>query len=179
MVADITYRRAGEADIDLLAGHHRRMFEEMRALGGLSLQSTCCGPECGAAKPVARITRPADFAGLERAQREKLAHQLPDESCIAWIAEDNGNPVGSGALTILQTVPVPEDPSSTTGFIHSIFVQPAMRRQGIASALIELLLDHCRQIGITRVQLNSSESGRKLYTDKGFLPLEQVMIRWL
>ena len=178
MVAEITYRRAGEADIDLLAGHHRRMFEEMRAQGGLSLQSTCCGPECGATKPVAHITRPADFDALERAQREKLARQLPDGSCIAWIAEHNGIPVGSGALTILQTVPVPEDPVMATGFIHSIFVQPAMRRQGIASSLVDRLLEDAREQRLHRVQLAASEAGKSLYERKGFQPLQQ-MILWL
>ena len=179
MVEEIAYRRAGEADIDVLAGHHRRMFEEMRATTGLSLQSTCCGPECGTTKPLEQITRPADFEGLERAQREKLALQMPDGTCIAWIADYNGKPVGSGGLSILQTVPVPEDPSVSIGFIHSIFVRPSMWRQGIASALIDLLLDHCREVGITRVQLNSSESGREVYAKKGFQSLEQVMIRWL
>ena len=179
MVAEITYRRAGEADIDLLAGHHRRMFEEMRARGGLSLQATCCGPDCGSSSVQTQEDRPMDFAGLERAHRQKLALQIPYGSCIAWIAEFDQKPVASAELSILRTVPVPEDPSSTTGFIHSLFVQPAMRRQGIASALIELLLDHCRQIGITRVQLNSSEAGREVYTKKGFRPLGQVMICWL
>ncbi len=179
MVAEITYRRAGEADIDLLAGHHRRMFEEMRAQGGLSLQTTCCGPGCGSFSAQPQEERPKDFTGLERAHRQKLSLQIPYGSCIAWIAEFDNEPIASGELSILRTVPVPEDPSATTGFIHSIFVLPSMRRQGIASALIDLLLNHCRQIGITRVQLNSSEFGREVYARKGFRPLEQVMIRWL
>ena len=178
MVEKITYRRAGAADIDVLAGHHRRMFEEMRGQGGLSLQTTCCGPECSSSAET-QEERPMDFARLERAQREKLARQLPDGTCIAWIAEQDNTPVGSGGLSILQTVPVPEDPSARIGFIHSIFVLPSMRRQGIATTILNRLLDHCRRMDITRVQLNTSESGRNIYAKMGFRPLEQVMIRWL
>ncbi len=178
MVEKITYRRAGEADIDVLAAHHRRMFEEMRGQGGLSLQTTCCGPECSSSAET-QEERPMDFARLERAHRQKLALQIPDETCIAWIAEQHNKPVGSGGVSLLQAVPVPEDPSVTIGFIHSIFVLPSMRRQGIASTIMDRLLDHCRRAGITRVQLNTSESGRNVYAKKGFRPLEQVMIRWL
>ncbi len=178
MVAEISYRRAGEADIPVLADHHRRMFEEMRATTGLSLQSTCCGPQCGTTKPVAQITRPADFEGLERAQREKLALQMPDGICIAWIADNNAKPVGSGGLSILQTVPVPEDPSASIGFIHSIFVRPSMRRQGIACSLVDRLLEDAREQGLHRVQLAASEAGKSLYERKGFQPLQQ-MILWL
>jgi len=178
MVEEITYRRAGEADIPVLAGHHRRMFEEMRATTGLSLQSTCCGPECGTTKPLTQITRPADFEGLERAHREKLARQLPEGTCIAWIAEHENKPVGSGGLSILQTVPVPEDPSASIGFIHSIFVRPSMRRQGIACSLVDRLLEDARQQGLHRVQLAASEAGKSLYERKSFQPLQQ-MILWL
>ncbi len=179
MVANITYRRAQAKDILLLAGHHRQMFEEMRSLEGLSLQTTCCGPDCGPSLLGMPQEHPVDFEGLEQAQKTKLELQLTDGTCIAWIAENNGEPVGSGGLSLLSTVPVPEDPSVTIGFIHSIYVQPSMRRQGIASALIDRLLAHCRKIGITRVQLNASDAGKDVYVNKAFRPLDQVMIRWL
>jgi N-acetylglutamate synthase-like GNAT family acetyltransferase len=179
MVEVITYRRASEADILVLAGHHRSMFEEMRSREGLSLQATCCGPDYSSSLPDMLEKRPMDFERLEQAHRAKLERQLPDGTCIAWIAENRGAPVGSGALSILETVSVPEDPSFTIGFIHSIYVQPSMRRRGIASALIDRLLDHCRKIDITRVQLNASKKGKDVYAKRGFKSLDQVMIRWL
>ena len=119
-----------------------------------------------------------DFARLEAAQQEKLAGQLPGKTCLAWIAEQNGESVGSGGLSILQTVPVPEDPSAAIGFIHSVYIVPSMRRQGIASILVDRLLDDAREKGLRRVQLAASEAGRSLYEKKGFMPLEQMIV-WL
>jgi len=119
-----------------------------------------------------------DFARLEAAQREKLAGQLPEKTCVAWIAENNGEPVGSGGLSILQTVPVPEDPFSAIGFIHSVYIVPSMRRQGIASLLVDRLLDDAKSRGLGRVQLAASEAGRSLYEKKGFMLLEQMIV-WL
>ena len=178
MVADITYRRAEERDITLLAAHHRQMFEEMRSISGLSLQKTCCGPNCSPSSAGFPERPPMDFARLEEAQQQKLAGQLPEKTCLAWIAEQNGEPVGSGGLSILQTVPVPEDPSAEVGFIHSVYILPSMRRHGIASILVDHLLADAKRRGLGRVQLAASEAGRSLYEKKGFMPLEQ-MILWL
>ncbi len=119
-----------------------------------------------------------DFERLETAQRLKLEDQLPDGTCVVWIAENDGQPVGSGGLSILQTVPVPEDPSAQVGFIHSVYILPSMRRHGIASILVDHLLADAKSRGLGRVQLAASEAGRSLYEKKGFRPLEQ-MILWL
>ncbi len=178
MVGEITCRRAKQEDISLLAGHHRLMFEEMRSALQFSHQTTCCGPDCGTSSATAPVARTMDFESLEQAHREKLALQLPEGTCFAWIAELQGEPVGSGGLSILRTVPVPEDPSFVIGFIHSIYILPSRRRRGIASTLVERLLDDARKKGLRRVQLAASEAGKSLYGKKGFQPFEQ-MILWL
>jgi len=60
------------------------MFEEMRTSGGLSLQATCCGPDCSPSLADAQVNRPMDFERLEQSQRSKLERQLADGTCIVW-----------------------------------------------------------------------------------------------
>ena len=181
----ITYRKATTADAPLLAAHHRKMFEEMRETDEDNTpRDTCCGPgsTCqGFPLPLADSpARPGpDFDRLEQAMHDKLTQQLADGSCTAWIAFQGRDPVASGALTILSTVPVPEDPNPETGFLHSVFTEKSARRQGIGATILDYLLAHCRGRGIRRVQLNASEAGRGLYGKKGFQALEQVMLCWL
>ena len=185
MVAEISYRQAVMADIPLLAAHHRMMFEEMRSSGDDNgVKDTCCSPaEQLSAFPTALATQPAapalDFDLLEAAQEQKLTEQLADGSCIAWIADCAGKPVASGGVTVIKTVPIPEDPTLETAFLHSIYTLPSMRGQGIASAILEKLIAYCRDRGLKRVQLNASEQGRGVYRKKGFQPLERVMLLWL
>jgi predicted N-acetyltransferase YhbS len=169
MVA-VTYRRADPADIALLARHHRAMFAEMRGKAGLTLQGNCCGPaDCG---------RMPDFARLEQAQAEKLREQLTDGTCLAFVAEQAGEAVASGCLSVMRATPVPEDPSWRVGFLHSLFVEKELRGQGIGRGLVELLLDQGRRLGLRRIQLAASRQGRHLYEKMGFVALEH-MVKWL
>jgi GNAT superfamily N-acetyltransferase len=189
MVAEqtITYRRAAAADIAALARHHRKMFEEMRTGGDrencCSPTDSCCAPQAvpaGFPSDAAKNHTPApDFDRLEKAQQQKLDKQLPAGTCMAWLAEYRGEPVASGCITVIDTVPLPEDPCLETAFLHSVYTEPDMRGKGIASAILDRLLDECRQRRITRVQLNASRAGRGVYRSKGFQPLERAMILWL
>jgi GNAT superfamily N-acetyltransferase len=173
------------ADIPLLAAHHRMMFEEMRSAGDDNgFRDTCCSPaEQLAAFPASQKEQPGapalNFDLLEAAQKQKLTVQLADKSCFAWIADCDGNPVASGGVTVIKTVPIPEDPSLETGFLHSVYTLPSMRGRGIASAILDRLIVSCRDRGLTRVQLNSSELGRGVYRKKGFQLLDRVMLLWL
>ena len=172
MVAKVHYRRAVETDIVVLARHHRAMFEEMRSPATLCLADNCCAPGKD-------VQAGVDFDALEQSHKQKLAEQLPDGTCVAWVAEHEGMVVASGGVSMIKTTPVPEDPSYTIGFIHSIYTDRAWRRKGIAATIVDRLLEYCAGIGISRVQLGASEAGKKLYAEKGFSPLANVMIRWL
>lgn len=183
MVAGIILRRAAKADIPLLARHHRLMFEEMRALSGDTIpKDSCCStPDCCLSFP-SRIgsEKPSpSFEQLETGQRSKLEQQLADGSCVAWIGEYQGKPVASGAVSVLKTTPVPEDPSFTVGFLHSMYTEQSLRGRGIASSIIDRLLDHCRESGLRRVLLNASEAGRPIYQSKEFKGVNEAMILWL
>lgn len=183
MIEEIILRRAKTADIALLARHHRLMFEEMRALRGDNVpENGCCsahGSCVSVPTPIESQQHSPDFKQLEVAQKAKLDEQLADGSCVAWIGEHQGKPVASGAISILKTTPVPEDPSFTVGFLHSVYTIQSMRGRRIASSIINRLLDHCRENGLRRVLLNASEAGRTIYQGKGFKGMNEAMILWL
>ena len=183
MAAEIMYRRAVAADIPLLAGHHRLMFEEMRAVDGDNgpKDSCCSGPDCCVSFPsfMESPTPPPDFEQLEAVQRSKLEQQLADGTCVAWIGEYQGEPIASGAVSVIKTVPVPEDLSFEVGFLHSVYTIKSMRGQGIASTILDHLLAYCRENGLKRVQLSASEAGRAIYGNKGFRKMDEAMVRWL
>ncbi len=177
------YRCAVVSDIPLLAGHHRLMFEEMRAVeSDNTLKDSCCsGPDCCVSFPsLMESPDPSpDFKQLEAVQRSKLEQQLTDGSCVAWIGECRGEPVASGAISVIKTVPVPEDLSFEVGFLHSVYTIKSMRGRGVASTILDHLLAHCRGNGLKRVQLSASEAGRAIYGNKGFRKMDEAMVCWL
>lgn len=142
-------RKAHMPDIPVLASHHRKMFDEIWAQKGQRL--------------------PADRANdVETAYREKLEQQLPTGACIAWVVEQSGQIVASGAASIISLVPVPHDLNHQIAYIHSIFTENTNRCQGCAHLIVSTIIKDCKALGITRLQLNTSADGRSVYDKLGF-----------
>jgi RimJ/RimL family protein N-acetyltransferase len=98
--------------------------------------------------------------------RELLATVLPPNSQAAFIAEVDGTPVA--------TVYGLHDPSDrATARLGGMWVAPASRRQGIASALAQELRAWAVQLGKMRIRLwvaDDSIAAKRLYERLGFRP---------
>ncbi len=56
------------------------------------------------------------------------------------------------------------------GYIWGVYVVPAYRRQGIASALTQAATDYLTSLGCTQAVLNASLSGQPVYERLGYQP---------
>lgn len=153
-------RQATKQDIPTLAVHHRLMFEAILDERG--------GDRCS-----------AQLEEVEQSYVKKLQQQLSDGSCKVWAVEKDQKIVASGGVTIISTVPVPNDPSYRIAYVHSIYTEDQYRKQGMASRIVKSALDYCRSIGIRRVILNASEAGRPLYEQLGFEAADNAMRLWI
>jgi len=144
-------------DMVSLAQHHRRMFEEIWEKQN-------------------RAVDPAVLANLEQAYAGKLAEELKSGACVAWVVDRAGRIVSSGAISILSYVPVPHDLSPKIAFLHSIYTEPEYRNQAYAQRITRAATRYCRQQGIRRLYLFSSDDGRRIYEKSGFEPVDNVMI---
>src|SRR5262249_24819182 len=72
-------------------------------------------------------------------------------------------------------LPSPRNMVPTEGYVMNVYVEPAWRRRGIASALMGAALDHARALGLGRVRLHATDDGRQTYARAGFLPREDGM----
>ncbi len=63
-----------------------------------------------------------------------------------------------------------------TPFLASVYVAPAHRRRGIASALVRHMVDEVRQLGVPRLYLITPDQ-QPLYARLGWSALEQVYYR--
>lgn len=149
-------RRATTDDIPTLARFHRLMFEEIWDLKG---------------QPLA----PGRAGDLETAYAAKLAEQLPDGRCVAWVVEADGRIVAGGAITIVSFVPSPVDLGHWIAYLHSIYTETTLRGRGLATEIVERAIDHCRAEGIGRMILGASEAGKPIYEKLGFVSSPETM----
>jgi ribosomal protein S18 acetylase RimI-like enzyme len=139
-------RRAEEGDDEILVRHYRAIWESY----GVGVENI---------KPDA-----------EQIVREFIDDGRRHFRMAAFLAELRGAVVGS-TVCQLHRVPYPAVtvPSFRHhGYIWHVFVEPAVRRQGIAAALVLRAIEHLRSIGCTTAVLHSSDAGKSLYERLGF-----------
>jgi GNAT superfamily N-acetyltransferase len=149
-------RKATVDDITILTDHHLAMFREIHQLMD---------------KPVSE----SDFEKTGRTYREKLHRQLTNGTCTAWVYVSDSSIVASAAVSLLEGIPVPDDPLVTVAFVHSVYTLPEYRRRGYARQLMQEILMFCEQRGIRRIDLVASAAGEGVYTGLGFSHLSGAM----
>jgi GNAT superfamily N-acetyltransferase len=102
-----------------------------------------------------------------------LRAAIPDGRWYSWIAE----PGGCGSVEIVQWVPSRLDPAPRRAWIHSLYVEPALRRHGIGRQLTQTIIAWCREQRFEWVYLQASEQGRPLYESLGFVPSTQMCLK--
>jgi GNAT superfamily N-acetyltransferase len=85
----------------------------------------------------------------------------------ALLAELDGRPAGS-CLFVREEIDPKHD---LTPWLAALFVAPAFRNQGIASALVRAIEQHARDAGCTQLYLYTITAER-LYTKLGWIALE-------
>jgi len=143
-------------DIHILAIHYRKMFEEIWERQALTLDT-------------------AKAAELESSYADKLVSQMPAETCKAWVIKDDDRIIASGAITIVSFVPVPADTNHNVAYLHSMYTEQAHRNKGCARRIVDRAIAYCRHRGINRVVLTTSDAGKPIYEEKGFVSAPEMM----
>ncbi len=114
-----------------------------------------------------------DVAG---AVRDYLLQAIPKGQFVAWVAEEDSQIIATSGLVFNQKVPHGRNPSGREAFVLNMYTLPERRGLGIATALMETIVQHVRQRGITCIRLHASEDGLGIYTKMGFVPDDSEMV---
>ena len=93
---------------------------------------------------------------------------------VCWVAEEKGEIVATGGLCFFRLPPTFTNPTGHISYITNMYTKPEYRRKGIASKLLELVMDEAAQRN-NKVLLHASGMGRPLYMKSGFKDAEGFM----
>lgn len=87
-----------------------------------------------------------------------------------YLAEIGDLPVGTASFLVMPNL---TNRCAPTGFIEAVVVVPNYRRRGVATALLDRILDDAEQEGCDKIQLlshrrHASDGGHDLYRRAGF-----------
>jgi GNAT superfamily N-acetyltransferase len=146
----VRLRPATESDWATMVDFRLAMFEDMFAVKH--------GPDA---------VRPVVPAALRESNDRWMAEHF-GRDFIAWMAELDGRPVAGAGLLWFAHPPGPTNPGGLEAYILNVYTRPEARRQGLARALVERLVEEARAAGVTRIWLRASDEGRPLYELMGF-----------
>jgi len=101
--------------------------------------------------------------------RRWLPQRATDPRSVFLIAEEAGAAVGFLVATVEPTIPIYR--TTEVGFIHDVWVEPAHRGRGHASAMITEACRRFRELGVTQVRLETAagnDAARRLFAACGF-----------
>ena len=127
---------------------------------------------------------PTDALAAELLERSTFALDalLREGSYVGWLAVNDGGRVlaGVGAHVKPQLPRISHDGvvvvTAAVPLVVNVYTEPELREQGIARALMEMLMKWAASRGFDRVLLHASEFGRPLYHSLGFVPSNEM--RW-
>ncbi|HLY32392.1 MAG TPA: GNAT family N-acetyltransferase [Ktedonobacterales bacterium] len=143
-MAEISYRMATAADAEALAALRWEMESE-------------------------RHEAHVDQSAFLDESRATLREGLTNGTYRAWVAEADGRMISCVVLICWPVMPSMDRLHRSRGMVTNVYTAPEYRRQGIGRRLMEMLIADAQQRHMQRLILWSSEMGRPLYEQLGFV----------
>lgn len=141
----ITYRKVNKHEINILVEYRMQFLRELQGPGD-----------------------PDQETSIKNALTEYFQSSLAEGSFIAWMAELDRKPIGFGGM-VIQRIPAHFHlPNGMQGYILNMYTLHEHRRKGIGAEILHRLVNEGKEIGLTRIYLNSTKAGIEIYKRKGF-----------
>lgn len=106
---------------------------------------------------------------LEKALRDFYVKNLAAGTYVSWLAFDGDRIVGTSGMSFAEKPPYFTCPSGKLGILSSMYTDPDYRRMGIATGLLDRVVNEAREYGCGTIYITASDMGVKLYTAYGFV----------
>lgn len=107
----------------------------------------------------------------EAALRRSLTGYFEEElnkTYLCWYAKANNEVAAIGGIILRTQAGTPKNPSGKWGYIINIYTAPAYRRKGLATVILNKLMDSAREKGYSTFELRASKDGEPVYIREGF-----------
>ncbi len=97
-----------------------------------------------------------------------FAKVLGSENFLAAIAVSDGEMVSVNGLTFYYKPPGLDGGTGLVGYVTNVYTAPQWRGQGLATRLMQMLIDEARNKGAERLHLGATPDGKTVYERLGF-----------
>lgn len=112
---------------------------------------------------------------INLALQSYFAESLNNGSLICWVGLANNLVVATAGLCFYQLPPTFSNPTGRIAYITNMYTDGAYRRRGIASELLEILIDKAKAMDYESLRLHASSQGKSIYLAAGFADTDGYM----
>ena len=105
---------------------------------------------------------------LEAALLDFYRRNMAEGKYVSWLAFDGDRIVGTSGMSFAEKPPYFTCPTGRIGILSSMYTDPGYRRMGIASNLLDRVVNEAKAYGCGTIYITASDMGVKLYTSYGF-----------
>lgn len=109
-----------------------------------------------------------DWDKYSRALKGYYNEGLLSGKVVAFLSEKNGIAVAISIMCFYNICPSLFNLDGKIALITDMYTVPEYRNKGLAYKLLNNIMEHAKKMGYTKVTLNATESGRRLYEKYGF-----------
>jgi GNAT superfamily N-acetyltransferase len=124
---------------------------------------------------LAEVSAAPPHANTSAAIKEYFRHAIPSGQFFSYVAVARSQIIATSGLVYHDHPPSQFHPTGREGYIMNMYTVPAWRRRGIATKLVDMLIEHARKNRCDRVSLHTYSQGRNIYTKAGFVPIDTEM----
>ena len=131
---------------------------------------------------MAMFREAGSFQLLQDGAEERIAAAYRDlyqqQKCCHYLVEDEGVAVACGGAVIKDDVPFCFFKTPCYGYIMDVYCEPASRRRGYATQLVQQVIAWLRERGVHNIKLKPSGAGQRMYQKLGFQPSGEMEL-WI
>jgi len=94
--------------------------------------------------------------------------KLNDGSLVEWVVEDGAEIIATAAIVFYQFPPTYTNKTGWKGYITNMYTAANYRKRGIATNLLERLVEEAKSRKVKKLWLGASTLGRPVYERFGF-----------
>ena len=94
--------------------------------------------------------------------------KLDDHSLIEWVVSGNDTIIATAAIVFYEFPPTYTNKSGVKGYITNMYTVPEYRGKGIATSLLDKLVEEAKTRKVEKLWLSASKLGRPVYLKYGF-----------
>ena len=112
---------------------------------------------------------------LRESLAEYFSRTIPSGEFIGFLAVVETTIIATSGLVFHRHPPSNRNPTGREAYIMNMYTDPAWRRRGIATRLLQMLIDHSRQNNCGKISMHALPKGKSIYVNAGFVPIETEM----